>query len=71
MANPLQIEDKSLRILLWLVAIGFFMQTLHSFQATFVCMGLITLASSGIFWQLSPAVRVVKKAEATEVSGQG
>jgi EmrB/QacA subfamily drug resistance transporter len=47
------------------------LQTLHSFQATFVCMGLITLASSGIFWQLSPAVRVVKKAEATEASGQG
>jgi EmrB/QacA subfamily drug resistance transporter len=47
------------------------LQTLHSFQATFVCMGLITLASSGIFWQLSPAVRVVKKADATEASGQG
>jgi MFS family permease len=31
-------------------------QTLHSFQATFACMGLITLASAGIFWQLSPAV---------------
>ena len=46
-------------------------QTLHAFQATFVCMGLITLASSCIFWQLSPAVRVVKKAEATEASGQG
>ncbi|WP_349282181.1 hypothetical protein [Polaromonas hydrogenivorans] len=29
---------------------------LHSFQATFACMGLITLASAGIFWQLSPAV---------------
>lgn len=46
-------------------------QILHSFQATFVCMGLITLASAGIFWQLSPAVRVVRKAESTETSGQG
>ncbi|MFC5522887.1 multidrug transporter subunit MdtD [Polaromonas jejuensis] len=46
-------------------------QTLHSFQATFACMGLITLASAGIFWQLSPAVRAVKKAEATEALGQG
>ncbi|MDB5966383.1 MAG: transporter [Polaromonas sp.] len=46
-------------------------QILHSFQATFVCMGLITLASASIFWQLSPAVRVVKKAESTETSGQG
>ncbi|WP_296901995.1 multidrug transporter subunit MdtD [Polaromonas sp.] len=46
-------------------------QTLHSFQATFACMGLITLASASIFWQLSPAVRVVKKAEASEVSGHG
>ncbi|MBW8723285.1 MAG: multidrug transporter subunit MdtD [Polaromonas sp.] len=46
-------------------------QTLHSFQATFAAMGLITLASAGIFWQLSPQVRVVKKAEATEASGQG
>ena len=47
------------------------MQTLHAFQATFAAMGLITLASAGIFWQLSPQVRVVKKAEATEASGQG
>ena len=55
---------------------GFFgsgeaVQTLHSFQATFAAMGLITLASAGIFWQLSPEVRAVKKAEATEASGQG
>jgi hypothetical protein len=34
-------------------------------------MGLITLASAGIFWQLSPQVRAVKKAEVTEASGQG
>ena len=40
---------------------GFFgsaqpVQTLHAFQATFACMGLITLASAGIFWQLPPDV---------------
>ena len=46
-------------------------QVLHAFQATFVSMGLITLASASIFWQLSPSVRVVKKAESTEASGQG
>ncbi|MES2282703.1 MAG: multidrug transporter subunit MdtD [Pseudomonadota bacterium] len=46
-------------------------QILYAFQATFVTMGLITLASAGIFWQLSPTVRVVKKAESTETSGQG
>ncbi|MFI5447459.1 multidrug transporter subunit MdtD [Polaromonas sp. UC242_47] len=46
-------------------------QTLHAFQATFACMGLMTLASAGIFWQLSPEVRVVKKAEEPEASGQG
>ena len=34
-------------------------------------MGLITLTSAGIFAQLSPAVRVVRKAESTETSGQG
>lgn len=28
--------------------------TLHSFQATFASMGLITMASAAIFWQLSP-----------------
>ena len=47
------------------------LQTLHAFQATFACMGLMTLASAGIFWQHSPQVRAVKKAEATEASGQG
>lgn len=55
---------------------GFFgsdeaVHTLHAFQATFACMGLMTLASASIFWQLSPEVRVVKKAESTEASGQG
>ncbi|MBO9677185.1 MAG: multidrug transporter subunit MdtD [Acidovorax sp.] len=28
-------------------------QTLPAFQATFACMGLITIASAGIFWQLA------------------
>ncbi len=28
-------------------------ETLRAFHATFVCMGLITVASAGIFWQLS------------------
>ena len=32
-------------------------QTLQAFQATFACMGLITVASAGIFWQLSPQDR--------------
>ena len=47
------------------------LQTLHAFQATFATMGLLTLASASIFWQLAPDVRVVRKAEATEASGQG
>lgn len=29
-------------------------QTLWAFQGTFACMGLVTIASAGIFWQLSP-----------------
>lgn len=33
-------------------------QTLAAFHATFVCIGLITLASAWIFWQLSPDVRL-------------
>ena len=32
-------------------------QTLHAFQATFACMGLITVASAGIFAQLAPDER--------------
>lgn len=32
-------------------------RTLESFHATFVCMGLITLASATIFWQLASDVR--------------
>jgi hypothetical protein len=46
-------------------------QTLHAFQATFACMGLITLASAGIFWQLSPTVRVVNKVEAANAATAG
>ena len=30
-------------------------QTLRVFHVTFACMGLITVASAGIFWQLAPA----------------
>ena len=40
------------------------LQTLHAFQATFACMGLITVASAGIFWQLSPQDRSRQPAEA-------
>jgi len=40
-------------------------QTLHAFQATFACMGLITVASAGIFWQLSPQDRASSRAAAT------
>jgi EmrB/QacA subfamily drug resistance transporter len=32
-------------------------QALTAFQATFVCVGLITLASAWIFWQLAPGER--------------
>ncbi len=46
-------------------------QTLHAFKATFVCMGLITVASAGIFWQLSPEVRAVKTAGDVDVSSEG
>lgn len=47
-------------------------QTLLAFQATFACMGLITVASAAIFWQLSPedraGVRVAAAADAAEGS---
>jgi EmrB/QacA subfamily drug resistance transporter len=36
---------------------GASLQALPAFQATFACMGLITVASAGIFWQLSPLDR--------------
>jgi EmrB/QacA subfamily drug resistance transporter len=45
-------------------------ETLHAFQATFVSMGLITLASTLIFWHLPPEARAVRPAQ-PEVSGQG
>ncbi len=44
--------------------------TLHAFEATFVSMGLITLASALIFWNLPPEARAVQPAQ-PEVSGQG
>ncbi|RZL55231.1 MAG: DHA2 family efflux MFS transporter permease subunit [Variovorax sp.] len=44
--------------------------TLHAFQATFATMGLITLASSLIFWHLPPEARAVQPPQ-PEVSGQG
>ncbi len=42
--------------------------TLYSFQATFACMGLITMASAGIFWQLSPGVRQANPQPAPDAS---
>ncbi|MBB3179764.1 multidrug transporter subunit MdtD [Variovorax sp. Sphag1AA] len=44
--------------------------TLHAFEATFVTMGLVTLASALIFWNLPPEARAVQAAQ-PEVSGQG
>ncbi|SEA75062.1 multidrug transporter subunit MdtD [Variovorax sp. YR216] len=44
--------------------------TLHAFEATFASMGLITLASALIFWNLPPEARAVQPAQ-PEVSGQG
>jgi EmrB/QacA subfamily drug resistance transporter len=44
--------------------------TLHAFEATFASMGLITLASAMIFWNLPPEARAVHPAQ-PEVSGQG
>ncbi|MGI4779197.1 MAG: multidrug transporter subunit MdtD [Janthinobacterium lividum] len=44
--------------------------TLHAFQATFATMGLITLASSLIFWHLPPEARAVQPPQ-PEVSGHG
>jgi hypothetical protein len=41
-------------------------QTLQSFQATFVVMGLLTFASAAIFWQLAPEVRSVKATDSHE-----
>jgi len=43
---------------------------LHGFESTFASMGLITLASALIFWNLPPEERQVRPAQ-PEVSGQG
>ena len=40
-------------------------QALSAFQATFACMGLITVASAGIFWQLSPHDKASSRAAAS------
>ncbi len=45
-------------------------ETLHAFQATFASMGLITLASTLIFWHLPAEARAIRPAQ-PEVSGQG
>jgi EmrB/QacA subfamily drug resistance transporter len=44
--------------------------TLRAFHSTFLCMGLITLASAAIFWQLSPDERVVKATGSPDATGQ-
>ncbi|MGA0571599.1 multidrug transporter subunit MdtD [Variovorax sp. VNK109] len=44
-------------------------QTLNAFHATFACMGLITLASASIFWQLRAEERVVKASDPTDPAG--
>jgi len=44
--------------------------TLHAFEATFASMGLVTLASALIFWNLPSEARAVQPAQ-PEVSGQG
>ena len=42
--------------------------SLSAFHATFICVGLITAASAGIFWQLSPDVKSdVKKDESVDI----
>jgi EmrB/QacA subfamily drug resistance transporter len=46
------------------------LEILHAFEATFASMGLITLASALIFWQLPPEARAPHPAQ-PEVSGQG
>lgn len=47
-------------------------QALQSLHATYICMGLITLASAGIFAQLKPSESAVPQAEAVESTlGEG
>ncbi len=45
--------------------------TLQAFHATFVCMGLITLASASIFWQLTPRESEVPKSNPPDLSDNG
>jgi EmrB/QacA subfamily drug resistance transporter len=45
-------------------------QTLQALQATFACMGLVTLASAAIFWQLSPRERKPGKTGAAGGAGE-
>ncbi len=46
-------------------------QTLNAFHATFVCMGLMTLASASIFWQLTPSESRVPQSASPELSDAG
>lgn len=46
-------------------------QTLPAFHATFICMGLLTLASAAIFWRLSPDGRALREPDSPDASGQG
>jgi len=46
------------------------LDTLHGFQATFACMGLITVASALIFWHLPSEARATAP-EQPQVSGPG
>jgi EmrB/QacA subfamily drug resistance transporter len=45
-------------------------QTLDAFHATFATMGLITLTSAGIFWQLTPQENVVPAANPATLLNQ-
>jgi EmrB/QacA subfamily drug resistance transporter len=46
-------------------------QTLEAFHGTFACMGLITLASACIFWQLTPNDSTVPESDLTAGLGHG
>jgi EmrB/QacA subfamily drug resistance transporter len=46
-------------------------QTLQAFHATFACMGLITLASAGIFWQLAASESAVRAGDVKDVADHG
>ena len=45
--------------------------TLHALQATFACMGLVTMASAAIYWQLAREAPAVARETPADVSGQG